>query len=351
MKRILVIENNHTLRDNIAELLELVGYKVNLCANGKEGIEKAQALTPDLIICDINIPLLDGYAVLHILQKNPLTATIPFIFLTETIKNENIRKGMEMGADDFLAVPFKDTALLKAVATRLEKREILQAKKRTGGTFPDHPSSQRQLVEELKNTSKEAQIYTYQAKEIIYKEKSYPHYFFFVEQGQVKTFRLNDNGKEFITSVCMADDFFGHQAVLEGRPYQETAIAMHDTRLLKIPKEKINTLFLKNKNIAIELIRKLSQEITEKENDLLHLAYDSVRKRVAVKLLDLIPEGNDDSQGIMISRTDLASIVGTSTETMIRTLSELKDLRLIAADHQKIYITDRAKLAHYIDLW
>lgn len=351
MKKILVIESNQIIRDNIADLLELVGYNINVCANGKEGVEKAQALAPDLIICDINIPLLDGYAVLHILQKNPLTATIPFIFLTEKAEKEAIRKGMEMGADDFLAKPVGDTALLKAVETRLKKREKLQQKKQGNDVFPDHSSSHTQLVDRLKNATEEAQVYTYQTKEVIYKEKAYPHYFFFVEHGQVKTFRLNDDGKEFITSVCQKDDFFGHQAILENRPYQETAIAMCDTKLLKIPKEKINSLFLKSKTMAFELIKKLSQEITDKEKDLLHLAYDSVRKRVALKLLELIPKGDDKNNSITISRTDLASIVGTSNETMVRTISELKDIELISADHQSIRILDRKKLKYYIDLW
>ena len=100
MKKILLIEDNVDVRENTAEILTLANYHVSTAQNGKEGVELAQQQNPDLIICDIMMPVLDGYGVLHMLSKNPETATIPFIFLTAKAERSELRKGMEMGADD-----------------------------------------------------------------------------------------------------------------------------------------------------------------------------------------------------------------------------------------------------------
>lgn len=351
MKKILVIEDDRIMRENTAELLELVGYQVYVAANGKEGVEKAQAILPHLIVCDVKMPLLDGFGVLHILQKSINTASIPFIFLTAKTERQDLRKGMEMGADDYLAKPFEDTELLNAVEVRLKKRELLHQPKEPKNDLQDESFSISQAIEELKISNKDSQTYTFEAKEIIYKEGAFPHYLFYIEKGQVKTFRLNSDGKEFITNICSNQEFFGHQAIIEERSYQETAISMQPSKILKIPKEKFNALFLKNKDIASELIKKISKNLTEKEEELVKMAYDSVRKRVALKLLELIPKNKASEHSTSISRTDLASILGTTTETIVRTISEFKDLQLIEADHQQIKLIDRKKLKELLRSW
>ena len=100
MKKILIIEDDLIMRENMAELLTLVGYKINTAEDGKVGVEKAKSFLPDLIICDIRMPVLDGYGVLHILSKEVSTASIPFIFVTAKTERNDLRKGMEMGADE-----------------------------------------------------------------------------------------------------------------------------------------------------------------------------------------------------------------------------------------------------------
>ena len=111
MKKILLIEDNPDVRENTSEILSLANYKVTVAENGKIGVELAQQDRPDLIICDIMMPELDGYGVLHILSKKPETANIPFIFLTAKTEKGDIRKGMNLGADDYLTKPFDDTEL------------------------------------------------------------------------------------------------------------------------------------------------------------------------------------------------------------------------------------------------
>ena len=127
MKKILLIEDNQEIRENIAEILALANYDVLEAEHGKAGIELAKIENPDLIICDIMMPQLDGYGVLHLLSKNPATSGIPFIFLTAKSEKQDFRKGMNLGADDYLIKPFDDLELLDAVEMRLKKNEIGRA--------------------------------------------------------------------------------------------------------------------------------------------------------------------------------------------------------------------------------
>ncbi len=126
MKKILLIEDNPDIRENTSEILELDGYEVLTAENGKIGVDLAIKEIPDLIICDIMMPVLDGYGVLHLLSKNKETTDIPFIFLTAKAERSDFRKGMEMGADDYITKPFDDVELLSAIESRLRKKEVIK---------------------------------------------------------------------------------------------------------------------------------------------------------------------------------------------------------------------------------
>lgn len=126
MKKILVIEDQTQTRDLFLECLEAEGFYAIGAENGLIGVQQAQENLPDLIICDIIMPLLDGYGVLTTLRQNPATETIPFIFITAKVTRNDFRKGMELGADDYLTKPFTIDELLKAIATQLEKHAALQ---------------------------------------------------------------------------------------------------------------------------------------------------------------------------------------------------------------------------------
>lgn len=119
--RILVIEDDEDILSNITEVLQLEGWQVLQAENGKLGVEKATLEKPDLIICDIVMPYLNGYDVLGTLQKNPDTKIIPFIFLTSKSSMSDLRQGMNLGADDYLVKPFQEDEILTAVSTRLGK--------------------------------------------------------------------------------------------------------------------------------------------------------------------------------------------------------------------------------------
>jgi len=348
MKTILLIEDNPEVRENTAEILELATYRVMQAENGKVGVELAQKNKPDLIICDIMMPVLDGYGVIHLLGKSPETASIPFIFLTAKSERGDFRKGMEMGADDYIVKPFDDVELLRAVESRLKRNEMLRAEfsKNVDGLnkfFDDIKD-----IDELKELSAERRVKTFKKKEIIFSEGNSPNFLYFLAKGKVKTFKAHEYGKELITALYKEGDFFGYLALLEGGQYTDTAEALEDAEIYLIPKDDFYALVYNNASVMKRFIKMLSDNIVEREEKLVNLAYSSVRKRVAEALVFLqnrydkgVPDKNFS---ISLSREDLANIVGTATESLIRTLSDFKAEKLVEIKGSNITITNPDKL-------
>lgn len=121
MKSILIIEDNKDVRENTADLLELENYKVTTAENGKIGVEIAKKILPNVILCDIMIPELDGFQVLQKLIEYPKTASIPFIFLTAKTEKIDMQKGINLGATYYLTKPFTEKELLEVIENRLKK--------------------------------------------------------------------------------------------------------------------------------------------------------------------------------------------------------------------------------------
>lgn len=128
MKKILIVEDNALLRDNIGEILEIEGYQVVYAANGQEGVDVATEEKPDLIISDVNMPKKDGFQMLEELRANQETSITPFIFLTVKNSMNDLRQGMNLGADDYIAKPFEMDELISAVQNRLVKRDAIVQK-------------------------------------------------------------------------------------------------------------------------------------------------------------------------------------------------------------------------------
>ncbi|MEP6490410.1 EAL domain-containing response regulator [Microcoleus vaginatus GB2-A3] len=125
MKKILVIEDEQLIRENILKLLKAEGFDVTGAENGAQGLYAAVSNVPDVIICDVMMPELDGYGVLVALRSNPVTATVPFVFLTGKADRSEMRQGMELGADDYLTKPFSKAELVGAISSRLKKQEAV----------------------------------------------------------------------------------------------------------------------------------------------------------------------------------------------------------------------------------
>lgn len=347
MKTILVIEDNKDVRENTAEILEMASYKVLQAENGKQGVEMAQNTRPDLIICDIMMPVLDGYGVIHLLNKNQDTASIPFIFLTAKSERTDIRKGMEMGADDYISKPFDDIELLNAVESRLKKNELLKAEYSQNVQGLNKFFDEVQRFDDLKKLSVNRRTKVYKKKEIIFSEEGQPVYLYFLVRGKVKVYRSHEYGKELITTLHKEGDFFGYQALLENKAYAETAEALEESEVCLIPREDFHALLNSNIGVMRSFIKLLSGNVAEKEKQLVNLAYSSVRKRVAEALLHLQERYSlpaEQKFSMAISREDLANMVGTATESLIRTLSEFKEDQLIEIKGSSITLLHPEKL-------
>jgi CRP/FNR family transcriptional regulator, cyclic AMP receptor protein len=352
MKKILLIEDNEDIRNNTAEILELSNYKVVVAENGKIGVEKAIEHSPDLIICDIMMPVLDGYGVLHAVHKNDTIKNTPFIFLTALTERSDFRKGMELGADDYITKPFSGTELLNAVDSRLKKIDFLKRELNPGLEGLDSliktSSGKKALysLSEGRNTNK------YKKKQTIYSEGNHPNRLYFVLKGKIKAYKTNEDGKELVTDLFSPGDFIGYIALLEGTAYNDTAEAMDESELAVIPKEDFDELINKNPEVAKRFIQLLAKNISAKESQLLGLAYNSLRKKVANALLMLkekYQQTKDEKFAIDINRESLATIAGTATESLIRTLSDFRGEKLIDIKDGSITILNEKKLFNLIN--
>lgn len=345
-KKILLIEDNDDVRENIAEILEMAQFKVCLATNGKEGFEQVLAEKPDLIICDIMMPVLDGHGVLHLLSKNEETASIPFIFLTAKADRNDIRKGMEMGADDYLTKPFDDVELLNAIETRFKKAEILKREYAKDLSGLNSFMNEAREMRSLQDLSTDRDIRLYRKKDEIFREGLYPRGIYFVNSGKVKTYQTNDQGKELITALHSKGDFFGFLSLLNDEPYTHSAAALEDSEICMIPKDEFFSLLYRNTEVARKFIGILAGNLHENEQQLLKLAYNSVRKRVAESLVRLSDKyhSGDEPFNMSVSREDLAQLVGTATESVIRILSDFRSDGIIEISGSKITILNHDKL-------
>jgi CRP-like cAMP-binding protein len=346
MKTILLIEDNNDIRENMAEIIGMANYKVYTASNGKEGVEMAIQHKPDIIVCDIMMPVLDGYGVLLMLQKNVETQNIPFIFLTAKAERTEMRKGMELGADDYITKPFNGTELLNAIESRLRKAELVRMEIKPGMAGFDELMNNVSSKDALADLSANRTINKFKKKQVIYAEGNHPLRLFYLVKGKVKTYKTNDDGKELVVNLYKEGDFFGFISLLEGSVYKESAEAMEESEIALIPKEDFEQLVNNNRQIMQKFIKLLANNVTEREQQLLNIAYNSLRKKVADALLMLNRKYQNNSEPFTIdlSRENLANIAGTAKESLIRTLSDFKDEKLITIDGGNIVLLDAAKL-------
>jgi len=350
MKSVLVIDDNRDIRENTAEILDLAGYKTFTAENGKAGIEIALKEKPNVIVCDIMMPELDGYGVLHLLRKNPEAQNIPFIFLTAKTERSDFRKGMEMGADDYVTKPFEDIELLNAIEIRLKKAEVMNQK------YPFSERGVHDFLNDAKNAgmikelSEQYSVDTYPRKQTLYQEGKRPRVLYCLVKGKVKAFKTHEDGKDYITDIFTDGDFMGYSALIEDRNYDDTAIVLEDAEIMQIPKDEFLQMIFGDMNVAVKFIRIITQNVKEKEERLLTLAYSSVRKRVASALVDLNEKYNEPGgdKSIEISREDIAHYVGTATESLIRTLSDFKAEKLIEIKQGKVIVANAEKLKNLL---
>ncbi|MGO4822196.1 MULTISPECIES: response regulator [unclassified Flavobacterium] len=348
-KLILVIEDNEMVRENTAEILGLANYAVITAENGYIGIDKARKEKPDLILCDIMMPVCDGFSVLQELTNCPKTASIPFVFLSSKSEKSDLRKGMNLGADDYLTKPFEEDDLLISIKSRLDKHQNLKKE------FSTKISEFNKIIDEasqyvnLDSLTQDLTINNYKKKEVLFTEGSAAHNLFRVQQGSVKTFVTTADGKEFITGLYGPGDYIGQLSLLSDKgKYIESAVILNQAQIFEVPKINFIKLLYENKTVSNKFLKLVSNNLIELQQKLTNMAFNSVRQRTAKALLDLNDRGiliDEDSFGIDIARDDFAGIIGTATETAIRMLTQFKKEGIISIDFQrKIILKDKNRL-------
>lgn len=341
---VLIIDDDDVMRSLAAKILNQVGYNVIQANNGKAGVSLASQMKPDLILCDIMMPEMDGFDVLQLISKNQETTIIPFIFLTAKTDRLDFRKGMEMGADDYIIKPFNRTELLNAVECRLKKNEVRKVSfTKALQNLDNLANNSKDEKAELKALIASRKIRQVKKKQILYYEGDQPTGIYLILDGCIKTMKLSDDGREFMTGLYKADNYLGVNALLLNEVYKETAVAVEDATVCLLPKDIILSLLTRYPAISQQFLRILSNNISEKEDQMLELAYNSVRKRLAQVLLRLNKK-SDDPLLLKVSREELAGMAGMAMETVSRTLTNFKDEGLIEKKSGHIMILELNRL-------
>jgi DNA-binding response OmpR family regulator len=349
MIKILIIEDNQDVRENTAEILELANYEVYTAEDGEKGVAMAKLIQPDIIICDIMMPELNGYDVLLHLNKDKKTAGIPFIFLTAKTERTDVRKGMNLGADDYLTKPFEESELLDAVASRIKKYSFLKKE------FSKDIEGVNQFFNEVsKNASMESlsenrSVVHFNKKDILFMEGDAAHTLYFIQKGSIKTHKTTESGKSLVTGLFGPGQFVGQLSLLANSGiYGDTATVLEQAAVFDIPKSDFTTLLFKDKLISNKFIKMISNDLIDLQEQLADMAFSSVRQRLAKVLMDLSKNdvlNNTKNKGINISREDLASLIGTATETAIRMLTNFKEEKLLSIGvHREIIIENKKSL-------
>ena len=346
MKKVLLIEDDTVLRENTAELLELSDYEVHTAANGQIGLKMAMAKRPDIIVCDIMMPILDGYGVLEGLAKHNETKFIPFIFLSAKTERQDVRKGMDLGADDYITKPFSEDEIVSAIESRIAKAAILKDERELFQNSSNNTEDELRTLNDLKNFFDDnGTNFNYSKNDSIYKEGHNSNFIYLIIKGVVRCYKFDEKGKELTTALHKADDLFGYTSFTQNIPYRETAVAMKDCEMVGVSKAELQDVLTNNHKLTLEVIQLLTDDITGVKDQLLQMAYSSVQKKTASTILRFAEKINMKPEDpIKISRNDLASVAGIATETLIRTLSDFKKQGLIEMDGRNIKVLDLQKL-------
>ena len=344
MNKILVIEDHLEVRENLHELLELCNYHVISAPDGATGIQLAIAEQPDLILCDIMMPGgIDGYEVLTTLGRHPETAAIPFIFLTARADKTDIRRGMQLGADDYLTKPFEDHELLRAIQVRLHKSHLL--KQPFSRSYEGLKSFFFQARQEggLPLEIDPAGLQKFPAGHLFFQENEAPEHLHFLASGKVRLYRTGRVGEASSTILYEQGSFFGYKALIHGTPYLHLAEALEPVEVFFIPKNDFYLLLLHNRTFSIRFIQLLANRVKEQETLLLKMVQQLSQKTVAETILELCPqEGENQSDTISLeaiqSRTSIANLSFTLA------LRDLDHAKAICLEKDCIHLLDAHKL-------
>ena len=343
--KILIIDDNKEVCENVHELLELAGYTTYTANNGKKGLELAHEHKPNLILCDIMMPELDGYGVIRALQNIPGMVGIPFIFMSAKAEKSDFRTGMDLGADDYLTKPFNGDDLLKVVDARIRKSKLM----RTAVEISDR-SEHHDFIgtpEWLTVLSENRTIKKLRKKDMVFMEGDFSNFLYFLISGKIKAFKSNEFGKEYIIDIYKDRDLFGFTSLAANSMHKESAIAIEDSEVALIPRNEFLKLLESHPELNEKFINIMSTNYFEAEEKLLKLAYDSARKRVAEAIIFIYKKykSDDDSElPFSLQRDNISALSGISPESVSRNLTDFRSEGLIETSNGMIKILDVKKL-------
>lgn len=343
---VLVIEDSMDIRENAAELLELAGYKVYTANNGKDGLDRARKDRPDLILCDMKMPDLDGYGILKAIESLPGMIGTPFVFITAQPEKADVRKGMDLSMNDYLIKPFESMDLLRTVSLRLKKCPPKPRYSTPYEGFNNFIDTVK-TPQNIKIISENRTIKKIRRKDYVYLDGGMSKYLYFVVSGKVKTYKTNGLGKEYITEIHGEGDFFGHMALLDVNEYKESAVALENTEIALIPQKDFFELLNSSSEASLKFIRFMSTSLMQAEEKLIKMAYNSARKKVAEAIIFIYNKyRNDDPENFIFpaNRENISAIAGIAPESVSRNLTDLKEEGLIESNNGMVRILNLKKL-------
>lgn len=346
--KILIIDDNKEILENVNELLELAGYTIFTANNGKKGLELARENKPDLILCDIMMPELDGYGVIRALRNISELAGVPFVFMSAKAEKTDFRMGMDLGADDYLTKPFSGDDLLRVVEARLKRGQLLK-------TIPENKEGNSNQLKITSNPSDWMNLFCdnrtikkTRKKDMLFMEGEPSNFLYYLISGKMKIFKSNELGKEYIINIYKEGDFLGYAALLENNGlHKESAMAIEESEVALIPRNDFFKLLSSGSEMAMKFIKLMSSNFSETEEKLLKLAYDSARKRVAEAILFVYKKynvGEDSTQSFSLQRDNISALSGISPESVSRNLTDFREEGLIETCNGMVKILNLKKL-------
>ncbi len=337
MKKILVIDTDVILSKSLKTFLEAHSYEVSVAPNLHAVDKLISQKKVDVMIYNKSNPKLNGSDSLSNLRSSQSANNFPVIL----ISNNGKKKNNQLKYFDKLETPLNYHRLLKSIEQSLTKK----ATKKTEDTKEIDISCLSELKEHIFKTEEKSFV---SKGETIYKQHKNATCIYLIEEGLIKTFRMDEYGKELITGLYKDLDLFGFYSFKNISMYPETAKALKDSAIFKFPIKSFQKILGKNNDIAMEFAQILSDHVSSLKMHMLDLAYASVLKKTTNTLLHFAENVlKNPTDSINLSRSDLASVAGISTESLIRSLAQLKQNNLIAVNGRNIKVLDLKKL-HYI---
>ena len=334
---------------NTEELLSLAGYETITALNGIEGLEKARNEQPDLVLCDILMPRLDGYGVLQAFQTISELKEVPFVFMTAKSQRSDFRTGMDLGADDYLTKPFTGEELLKVVTSRLKKKHSYKSPTKGMIALAEYVRNKEVGFQKLSEQYAKKTLFT---KQNLYLEGEQPYYLYLITSGKIKQLKSNEAGKDYMLNIYKKGDFLAFSELIQNTHHNENAIAIETTEVLMIGKDDFLKLIQTEVHVVVKFFKNISQSVLETSDRFLKIVYDSARKRVADAILfaaDKYQEAEDGGLNFILLRENISALSCLSPETVSRNLTEFRAEGLIEIRNGFICILNLKKLREVKD--